>query len=292
MSDERELTPAEAAALVRVPTPDHAKYARGVLGMLTGSSRYPGAAVLGVEAALRTGVGMVRYLGPARAADLVLQRRPEAVTAPGRVQAWVIGSGMGLLSAAADGEIEEAPEPETAERVRGALASGHPLIIDAGAIAPTVLAAARGPVIITPHAGELARLSGVDVAAVRADPGAAARAAAARFGVAVLLKGHTTRVVAPGGPMLVARQAPTWLATAGAGDALAGILGALTATHAAATLAGQPVDLPQLARLGAAAAVLHGLAAARASAGGPLTVLDLCAALPATVAALLDAADR
>ncbi|NHN44214.1 NAD(P)H-hydrate dehydratase [Chryseoglobus frigidaquae] len=260
--------------------------------MLTGSSRYPGAAVLGVEAALRTGVGMVRYLGPARAADLVLQRRPEAVTAPGRVQAWVIGSGMGLLSAAADGEIEEAPEPETAERVRGALASGHPLIIDAGAIAPTVLAAARGPVIITPHAGELARLSGVDVAAVRADPGAAARAAAARFGVAVLLKGHTTRVVAPGGPMLVARQAPTWLATAGAGDALAGILGALTATHAAATLAGQPVDLPQLARLGAAAAVLHGLAAARASAGGPLTVLDLCAALPATVAALLDAADR
>nr|WP_243738861.1 ADP/ATP-dependent (S)-NAD(P)H-hydrate dehydratase [Microcella frigidaquae] len=286
------MTPAEAAALVRVPTPDHAKYARGVLGMLTGSSRYPGAAVLGVEAALRTGVGMVRYLGPARAADLVLQRRPEAVTAPGRVQAWVIGSGMGLLSAAADGEIEEAPEPETAERVRGALASGHPLIIDAGAIAPTVLAAARGPVIITPHAGELARLSGVDVAAVRADPGAAARAAAARFGVAVLLKGHTTRVVAPGGPMLVARQAPTWLATAGAGDALAGILGALTATHAAATLAGQPVDLPQLARLGAAAAVLHGLAAARASAGGPLTVLDLCAALPATVAALLDAADR
>ncbi len=283
MSDERELTPAEAAALVRVPTPDDDKYARGVLGMLTGSSRYPGAAVLGVEAALRTGVGMVRYLGAARAAALVLQRRPEAVTAPGRVQAWVIGSGMGLVGADPSGVAGEGSDPETAELVRAALASGHPLIIDAGAIAPTVLAAATGPVIITPHAGELARLTGADVTAVRADPAAAARAAAERFDVAVLLKGHTTRVVAPGGPVLVARQAPAWLATAGAGDALAGILGALTATHAAV----EPIDLPQLARLGAAAAVLQGLAATRASAGGPLTVLDLCAALPATIAELL-----
>jgi len=292
VSDEREMTPAEAAALVRVPTSDDDKYARGVLGLLTGSSRYPGAAVLGVEAALRTGVGMARYVGPARAADLVLQRRPEAVTAPGRVQAWVIGSGMGILGADAEGVVGEPPLPETAELVRGALASGHPLIIDAGAIAPTVLAAARGPVIITPHAGELARLLGVEVASLRADPAVAARTAADRFAVAVLLKGHTTRAVAPGGPVLVARQAPAWLATAGAGDALAGILGALTATHAAAAVDGAPLDLAQLARLGAAAAVLHGLAATRASAGGPLTVLDLCVALPATIADLLARSGR
>lgn len=288
MSDEQEVTPAEAAALVRVPTADDDKYARGVLGVLTGSSRYPGAAVLGVEAALRTGVGMVRYLGPARAADLVLQRRPEAVTAPGRVQAWVVGSGMPLLGADATGAAGEPLDTTTAERVRTALASGHPLIIDAGAIAPGVIEAATGPVIITPHAGELARLSTTEVAAVRADPVIAARAVAERYGVAVLLKGHTTRAVAPGAPVLVARQAPAWLATAGAGDALAGILGALTATHAAAG----PVDLAHLARLGAAAAVLHGLAATRASAGGPLTVLDLCAALPATIAELLGAAGR
>lgn len=288
MSDEQELTPAGAAALVRVPTADDDKYARGVLGLLTGSSRYPGAAVLGVEAALRTGVGMVRYLGPARAADLVLQRRPEAVTAPGRVQAWVVGSGMPLLGADATGAAGEPLDTTTAERVRTALASGHPLIIDAGAIAPGVIEAATGPVIITPHAGELARLSTTEVAAVRADPVIAARAVAERYGVAVLLKGHTTRAVAPGAPVLVARQAPAWLATAGAGDALAGILGALTATHAAAG----PVDLAHLARLGAAAAVLHGLAATRASAGGPLTVLDLCAALPATIAELLGAAGR
>jgi hydroxyethylthiazole kinase-like uncharacterized protein yjeF len=288
VSDVHELTPAEAAALVRVPTADDDKYARGVLGLLTGSSRYPGAAVLGVEAALRTGVGMVRFLGPARAAELVLQRRPEAVTAEGRVQAWLIGSGMALLGADATGAAEEPSDTTTAERVRRALASGHPLIIDAGAIAPGVLEAATGPVIITPHAGELARLSTTEVAAVRADPVTAARAVAERYGVAVLLKGHTTRAVAPGGPVLVARQAPAWLATAGAGDALAGILGALTATHAAV----EAVDLARLARLGAAAAVLHGLAATRASAGGPLTVLDLCAALPATIAELLGAAGR
>ncbi len=288
MSDVHELTPAEAAALVRVPTADDDKYARGVLGLLTGSSRYPGAAVLGVEAALRTGVGMVRYLGPARAAELVLQRRPEAVTAEGRVQAWLIGSGMALLGADATGAAEEPSDTTTAERVRRALASGHPLILDAGAIAPGVLEAATGPVIITPHAGELANLSTTEVAAVRADPVTAARAVAERYGVAVLLKGHTTRAVAPGGPVLVARQAPAWLATAGAGDALAGILGALTATHAAV----EAVDLARLARLGAAAAVLHGLAATRASAGGPLTVLDLCAALPATIAELLGAAGR
>jgi NAD(P)H-hydrate repair Nnr-like enzyme with NAD(P)H-hydrate dehydratase domain len=101
----------------------------------------------------------------------------------------------------------------------------------------------------------------------------------------VLLKGHATHVVSPGGPMLVARSATPWLATAGAGDALAGILGALVATHAAVG----PVDPALLARLGAAAAVVHGLAAHRASAGGPVTVLDVCAAVPATIAALLRA---
>src|SRR3982750_3074821 len=89
-----DFGPAEARAGVTVPGPDDDKYSRGVLGFATGSSRYPGAAVLGVEAALHTGVGMVRYLGPGRPTRLVLQRRPEAVTASGRVQAWVLGSGQ------------------------------------------------------------------------------------------------------------------------------------------------------------------------------------------------------
>ncbi|WP_316296213.1 NAD(P)H-hydrate dehydratase, partial [Clavibacter michiganensis] len=79
---------------IRLPRDDDDKYTRGVLGVRTGSDRYPGAAVLGVEAAARTGVGMIRYLGPAGASASVLARRPEVVTADGRVQAWLVGSSM------------------------------------------------------------------------------------------------------------------------------------------------------------------------------------------------------
>ena len=94
MSTFTQWTPREAARLIEVPVPDDDKYSRGVLGVITGSAAYPGAAVLGVDAALHTGVGMVRYLGDERATTFVLQRRPEAVTATGRVQAWLVGSGM------------------------------------------------------------------------------------------------------------------------------------------------------------------------------------------------------
>jgi ADP-dependent NAD(P)H-hydrate dehydratase / NAD(P)H-hydrate epimerase len=103
--------------------------------------------------------------------------------------------------------------------------------------------------------------------------------------VTVLLKGHTTHVASPDGTLLTASSGPTWLATAGTGDALGGVLGALVATHAS-ELAN---DGGLLARLAATASVLHGLAAERASQGGPLTVLDLAAALPATIANLLAA---
>jgi hydroxyethylthiazole kinase-like uncharacterized protein yjeF len=279
VSAEHEFSAADAAALIRVPTSDDDKYSRGVLGMITGSHRYPGAAVIGVEAALRTGVGMVRYRGAARAADFVLQRRPEAVSADGRVQAWVLGSGMD--AGAVDAEGSDSDDAEVGARLRAALASGNPLVIDAGAL--DAVARAAGPTIVTPHARELSRLLEVTVEHVRADPLAAARAAATRFDVAVLVKGHATRVVAPDGAVFVARSAPAWLATAGAGDALAGILGALVATHAAAAT----LSIATLARLGATAAVVHGLAAQRASAGGPLTVLDLCAAVHETIAELV-----
>jgi NAD(P)H-hydrate repair Nnr-like enzyme with NAD(P)H-hydrate dehydratase domain len=117
------LSSADVAALVRVPTSSDDKYSRGVVGFVTGSTRYPGAAELGVEAALRTGVGMVRYLGPARSTELVLQRRPEAVTTEGRVQAWVVGSGIESVS-----DLEAEPKGW----LQAAHASGHPLVIDAG----------------------------------------------------------------------------------------------------------------------------------------------------------------
>jgi hydroxyethylthiazole kinase-like uncharacterized protein yjeF len=262
---------ADAARWIAVPGEDDDKYSRGVVGFVTGSAQYPGAAVLGVEAAARTGVGMIRYLGVGRPTRLVLQRRPEAVTSAGRVQAWVLGSG----------QDEQKLDEGTREQLAAALAQPVPVVLDGGALGRR--ADAAGPVLLTPHARELSRLVSRDLAAILADPDEAARRAAAELDATVLLKGHTTRIARPDGQLLRVRSAPSWLATAGAGDALAGILGALLATHAD-EIAAEPVVLAHLAATGA---VLHGLAAERASAGGPLTILDLAASLPRVIAELL-----
>ena len=264
--------PGDAARWIAVPRDDDDKYSRGVVGFVTGSAKYPGAAVLGVEAAARTGVGMVRYLGAGRSTRLVLQRRPEAVTADGQVQAWVLGSGQD------PDKLDEL----TVEFLSTALEQTVPTVLDGGALGRR--ADAHGPVLLTPHARELSRLIDLDVEAIVADPDAAARRAARELDATVLLKGHTTRIASPGvDGLLRVRSAPSWLATAGAGDALAGILGALLATHHEQLAA----DPHLLAPLAATGAVLHGLAAERASAGGPLTILDLAAALPSVITELL-----
>ncbi|MET4640033.1 ADP/ATP-dependent (S)-NAD(P)H-hydrate dehydratase [Mycetocola sp. 2940] len=263
----------DAAEYVAVPTVASDKYSRGVLGVVTGSSAYPGAAVLGVEAAARTGIGMIRYLGDAT--EQVLARRPEVVSAPGRVQAWLIGSGtdaqdLGLLGAL----------------FSDALASTEPVVADAGALESVALAPRRG-VIVTPHYRELARMlaaagTTVDVAAIAAEPERWAVRAANRLGVTVLLKGATTWIAEPDGPQLSVSLAPSWTATAGAGDVLGGILGALLATHTSAALEpGMP------ARLAASAAVIHGLAASIASRGGPIVALDIAERVPDAIRRLL-----
>ena len=265
-------TARDATAMIAVPGPSDDKYSRGVLGIITGSTMYPGAAVIGTEAALRTGVGMVRYLGPERPSGLVLSRRPEAVTTDGRVQAWLIGSG-----------IDKVDGSESADWMSEAIAQGVPVVLDGGAL--SLASAATGPVVITPHFRELAGLIDADVQEIAKDPGSTAARAAVTLGITVLLKGHTTYVASPEGLLLSATVAPSWLATAGAGDALGGVLGALVATPSAEVVA----DPSGLAKLAATAAVLHGMAAERASAGGPMTVLDLAEHLAPTIAALLDA---
>ena len=268
----------DARAHIAVPREVDDKYTRGVLGVITGSTNYPGAAVLGVEAALHTGLGMVRYLGPELPQNLVLQRRPEAVTANGRVQAWLVGSGMDAstrdLAAAALLEM--------------ALGQGLPTVIDAGAL--DLLGLATGSTVITPHFRELAQLVQATPQQIAANPAAWAVRAAEQLGVTVLLKGHSTYIAAPDGTRIVVSTAPAWVATAGAGDALGGILGALVATHSAQLGDESGVlgaDPGLLARLAATASTLHGLAATRASAGGPLTVLGLIAEVPAVIANLL-----
>jgi hydroxyethylthiazole kinase-like uncharacterized protein yjeF len=264
-------TASDAAAHIAIPRATDDKYSRGVLGVITGSEQYPGAAVLGVEAALHTGVGMVRYLGPERPSTLVLQRRPEAVTAPGRVQAWLLGSGQDAKDR----------DDDTARLLGEAMAQGLPTVLDGGAF--DLHSSAVGPTILTPHYRELARVLDAAVDDISADPAGAAESAARQLGATVLLKGNTTYVASPTGLLLSAGSAPAWLATAGAGDALGGILGALLATHSDEIAA----DPDLLARLGATASVLHGLAASRVSGGGPLTILHLAHALPGTIASLL-----
>lgn len=266
-----EWTAADAADWIRRPLPGDDKYSRGVLGVVTGSAEYPGAAVLGVEAALHTGLGMVRYLGPAAPTHLVLARRPEVVTVPGRVQAWLLGSGMDAKSR----------DAATTARFEHAIAQELPTVLDAGAL--DVLSEVTGPVVITPHLGELARVLGVDRAEIAADaPGWAGRAAA-ELGVTVLLKGAATYVAEPGGTLLVARSDNGWMATAGSGDALGGILGALVA-GSVDRIVGDPTAL---ARLAATASVIHSRAADLAGAGGPFVVLDLATAVARVVARLV-----
>ncbi|MCW4458425.1 ADP/ATP-dependent (S)-NAD(P)H-hydrate dehydratase [Microbacterium sp. MPKO10] len=269
-------TDADAAARIRIPSRDDDKYSRGVLGVVTGSATFPGAAVLGVEAAMRTGVGMVRYLGERAASTEVLRRRPEVVTAAGRVQAWLIGSG-----------VDDEARADAAALITDALDSGLPAVLDAGALPDLRSARDRSSLVITPHAGELSRLLSVfgrdvSVEDVRREPQTWAVAAADELGVTVLLKGNTTHIVSADGTRVRVPEATPWLATAGSGDVLGGILGALLATA-------DDSDDRGLASA-ATAALLHDRAARIASQGGPIAALDVAEALPAAVRSVLESA--
>ena len=270
-----------ARGWIAVPSESDDKYSRGVLGMVTGSARYPGAAVLGAEAAARTGVGMIRYLGAERAAQEVLRRRPEIVSAPGRVQAWLLGSGMDA------GDRDD----DDLRRLREALDDGTALVIDAGAL--DLVMRASGPAVITPHFRELSRALGAaaddgaptpDPDEILQDPGGWAERAASALGATVLLKGHTTHVATPDGSRVTVTAGPSWLATAGSGDVLGGVLGALVATHAGAI---REHGHEALAALAATAAWVHGRAGEAASGGGPVTALDVAEAVPGVLRTLL-----
>jgi len=271
----REWTREDAAHALRRPTAADDKYSRGVLGMRTGSDAYPGAAVLGVEAAWRTGLGMVRYLGGPRAAGLVLARRPETVTADGRVQTWVIGSGTDAA----------ARTPAETAALRALLSDTDPVVADAGALDLAAEEEATAPRILTPHDREHARLrAALGLAPAGTDRVAAAADTAEATGAVVLLKGAVTIVAAPGGWAATVEAGTPWLATAGTGDVLAGVIGALVAGAAA----GSPPDGSALAALAASGAWLHGRAGALASAGDrPITALDVADALPGAVAEAL-----
>ncbi|HEX3592277.1 MAG TPA: NAD(P)H-hydrate dehydratase [Pseudonocardiaceae bacterium] len=265
------LTAADVGAVWPVPGPTDDKYSQGVTGVAAGSARYPGAAVLSTGSAVLATSGMVRFAGGA--ADAVRAHWPEVVTTgsvvdAGRVQAWVVGPGLGTGTA-------------SQEVLRTVLAAGVPVCADADAI--TMLAQqpdlwdARDPgtpVVLTPHAGEFARLAGD----VGPDLAGAARRAARQTDAVVLLKGHTTVVAAPDGRTLVNSALSSWPATAGSGDVLSGLVGALLAAG---------LD-PWFAA--GCAAYLHGLAADIASSGAPAPASRLLAAIPDAIREVRSAA--
>jgi hydroxyethylthiazole kinase-like uncharacterized protein yjeF len=212
---------ADVAARWPVPGPKDDKYTQGVTGVMAGSATYPGAAVLCTGAAVAATSGMVRYAGTA--GPQVLSQWPEVIAAPspqasGRVQAWAVGPGLGT-------------DENGAAELSFALATDLPVIVDADALTilaahPDLVADRAAPTVLTPHAGEFARLAGAPPGEDRV---AATRKLADTLGVTVLLKGNVTIVAEPGGPVYLNRAGQSWAATAGSGDVLSGIIGALLA---------------------------------------------------------------
>jgi ADP-dependent NAD(P)H-hydrate dehydratase / NAD(P)H-hydrate epimerase len=158
--------------------------------------------------------------------------------------------------------------------VAATLAAGTPAVVDADGLQHLPVELSHD-VLLTPHAGELARLLDVDRSEVETQPLRHARAAAECRGCIVLLKGPHTLVVAPDGRVRVNTTGPAWLATAGAGDVLAGLCGSLLASGLGAFDAGS------------VGAWLHGAAASWASGGGPITAREVAEAVPAVIADLL-----
>jgi hydroxyethylthiazole kinase-like uncharacterized protein yjeF len=248
--DVEALQPEDVVALLPRPTPNSQKYERGVVGVRAGSAQYPGAALLSVAGASCGLAGMVRYVGEDEVAHAVRQQHPEVV-GEGRVQAWVVGSGGG---------------DRAGDELAQALRDEVPLVVDADALQHV-----DGPVthaVLTPHAGELATMLAADRREVEARPLAFARRAAEKYDATVLLKGRRTVVARPDGKVRVNTTGTSWLATAGAGDVLGGVIGALLAAGLT------PYDAASVG------AWLHGAAATLASGGGPLVAGEVARALP------------
>ncbi len=268
---------ANAPALwrARYPWPrlDGHKYDRGHAVVVGGGAETTGAARLAARAALRVGAGLVTVATSAEALPIYAAALTAVMTAVvdddaafaallarRRVNAVLLGPGGGVDAA-------------TRRRVRAALDSGTACVLDADALTvfkddpDELFRNISSPCLLTPHEGEFARLFGTS-----ADKVGRARAAAAASGATVLLKGADTVVAAPDGRAAINDNAPPELATAGAGDVLAGFALGLMAQGMT------PFDA------GCAAAWLHGAAAARVGPG--LIAEDLDRALAAVLGAL------
>ncbi|HSN10973.1 MAG TPA: NAD(P)H-hydrate dehydratase [Propionibacteriaceae bacterium] len=249
---------ADVAAAWPYPDATSDKYARGVVGIDTGSPDYPGAGVMSTLGAVYAGAGMVRSLGAEAVFEAVTRVLPNVVRADGRVQAWLAGSGWGSHH---EGRLAELLE------------TGLPMVVDADALSQVPQRLNRADVLLTPHAGELARLLGTERPDVTSDPVTAVRLAVKRFGTTVLLKGATQYVGGPGDERVhVAVHGPAWTAQAGSGDVLAGICSTLLAAG---------LDPVVAAVCGASVQAMTA-----AAHPGPYPPQDMARMLPETIASL------
>jgi hydroxyethylthiazole kinase-like uncharacterized protein yjeF len=275
----KKWTAKDAAKCIITPSDLDHKYSRGVLGVITGSARFPGAAVLSTSAASATGLGMIRFHSSSGLAHLVLHSTPSVVVQPGKVTAWLVGSGI---------EAKKYADITTWLRHRWyklTTLQSVPTVLDAGAL--HLAGSLEQPTLITPHSGELSKLMiarGVQVTpeAIEGDPKKWVQEAADTLGVTVLLKGSTT-YVANDSVLIQLPVATPWLATAGTGDVLAGIIGALIATNTVEILN----DYNHLAYVAATAALIHARAAETASNGGPINAEAIIEFIPRVITQLI-----
>ena len=255
-----------------VPSELDNKYSRGVLGIITGSAKFPGAAVLTTASASATGLGMIRFHSNSGLAHLVLHSNPEVVVQPGAVTAWLAGSGI---------DSKRYSDITTWLRHRWfSLLSKQsvPTVLDAGAL--HLAGTFDQPTLITPHAGVLARLltqRGITVTAeaIEGNPKKWAVIASEKLRVVVLLKGSHT-IVADGDSIIELPVSTSWLATAGSGDVLAGIVGALVSTNYIEILN----DRNRLSEVAASAAYIHNSAALLASRDAPISAPQIIECIP------------
>ena len=269
----------DAKKCIATPSDLDNKYSRGVLGVITGSAQYPGASVLTTSAAAATGIGMIRFYASSGLDHLVLHQTPSVVCHPGNVSAWIVGSGI---------DARKYSSFTTWLRYRhfkSLKIQGVPTVLDAGAL--KLAGKLEQPTLITPHGGELARLlnsRGISVTseAIEGNPKKWVVTAAKSLGVTVLLKGSRT-YVANDSVLIELPVATPWLATAGTGDVLSGIIGALVATHLIEILN----DSDYLAPLAATAALIHANAAKNASRGGPISAESIIPEIAGAITQIL-----
>jgi hydroxyethylthiazole kinase-like uncharacterized protein yjeF len=279
MKSSKVWTARDAAKCIIVPSDLDHKYSRGVLGLITGSAQFPGAAVLTTSAALATGLGMARFHSSSGLAHLVLHQSPETVVQPGPVTAWLAGSGI---------HHKKYSDFTTFLRHRWFTLlkrQSVPTILDAGAL--HLAGKLNQPTLITPHAGELSRLfaqHGITVSSevIESDPTTWAKKCSQLLTVTVLLKGSRT-VVAQGDLVISLPEATPYLATAGTGDLLAGIIGALVATNYIEILNSQE----RLAHVAATGAYIHNQAAQLASKGAPISASQISLQIQEVIRKLL-----